>query len=80
MAAERLELPPYHLVHHASVALDDLDHLGGHGLVGVVGHGRLGQRPLCVELDGGVDGLQQAALGDAGQREACLVKRLGALG
>ena len=73
-------LPPHHLVHHAGVALDDLDHLGGHGLVGVVGNGRLGQRPLGVELDGGVDGLQQAALADAGQREACLVQRLGALG
>ena len=80
MAAERLILPPHHLVHDAGVALDDLDHLGGHGLVGVVGDGRLGQRPLRVELDGSVDGLQQAALGDAGQREAGLVQRLGALG
>ena len=80
MAAERLVLPPHHLVHHAGVALDDLDHLGGHGLVGVVGHGRLGQRPLRVELDGGADRLQQAALADAGQREARLVQGLGALG
>ena len=80
MAAERLVLPPHHLVHDAGVALDDLDHLGGHGLVGVVGNGRLGQRPLGVELDGGVDGLQQAALADAGQREAGLVQSLGALG
>ena len=73
-------LPPHHLVHDAGVALDDLDHLGGHGLVGVVGNGSLGQRPLRVELDGGVDRLQQAALADACQREAGLVKRLGALG
>ena len=73
-------LPPHHLVHDAGVALDDLDHLGGHGLVGVGGDGRLGQRPLRVELDGGVDGLEQAALADAGQREAGLVQRLGALG
>ena len=73
-------LPPHHLIHDAGVALDDLDHLGGHGLVGVVGNGRLGQRPLRVELDGGVDGLQQPLLGDAGQREAGLVQRLGALG
>lgn len=75
-----LSLPPHHLVHDAGVALDNLDHLGGHGLVGVVGNGRLGQRPLRVELDGGADGLQQSLLGDAGQREAGLVQRLGALG
>ena len=73
-------LPPHHLVHDAGVALDDLHDLGGHGLVGVVGHGGLGQRPLGVELDGGVDGLEQATLADAGEREARLVKRLGALG
>ena len=73
-------LPPHHLVHHAGVALDDLDHLGGHGLVGVVGTGSLGQRSLGVELDGGVDGLQQAPLGDSSEREARLVQRLGALG
>lgn len=73
-------LPPHHLVHDAGVALDDLYHLGGHGLVGVVGNGRLGQRPLRVELDGGADGLQQAALADARQREARLVQGLGALG
>ena len=73
-------LPPHHLVHDAGVALDDLDHLGGNGLVGVVGNGRLGQRPLRVELDGSVDRLEQSPLRDAGQREAGLVKRLGALG
>lgn len=73
-------LPPHHLVHDAGVALDNLDHLGGHGLVGVVGNGRLGQRLLRVELDGGVDGLQQPLLGDAGKREARLVQCLGALG
>ena len=73
-------LPPHHLVHDAGVALDDLDHLGGHGLVGVVWDGRLGQRPLRIELDGGVDGLQKALLGDSGEREAGLVQGLGALG
>ena len=73
-------LPPHHLVHDAGVALDDLDHLGGDGLVGVVGNGGLGQRPLGVELDGGMDGLQQPLLGDAGEREAGLVQGLGALG
>ena len=73
-------LPPHHLVHDAGVALDDLDHLGGHGLVGVVGNGRLGKRTLRVELDGGVDCLQQALLRDAGEREAGLVQRLGAFG
>ena len=73
-------LPPHHLVHDAGVALDDLDHLGGHGLVGVVGNGRLGKRTLRVELDGGVDGLEQPLFGDAGEREARLVQCLGALG
>ena len=73
-------LPPHHLVHHAGVALDDLDHLCGDGLVGVVGHGRLGKRPLGVELNGGADGLQQAALADASECEARLVEGLGALG
>ena len=80
LAAERLVLPPHHLVHDSGVALDNLDHLGGHGLVGVVRNGGLGQRPLRVELDGGADRLQQAALADAGEREAGLVKRLGTLG
>lgn len=75
-----LSLPPHHLVHDACVALDDFHDLGGHGLVGVVGHGGLGERPLGVELDGGVDRLEQAALADAGKREARLVQRLGALG
>ena len=75
-----LRFPPHHLVHDACVALDDLDHLGGHGFVGVVGNGGLGQRTLRVELDGGADGLQQAALTDACQREAGLVQGLGALG
>lgn len=73
-------LPPHHLVYDAGVALDDLDHLGGHGLVGVVGNGRLGKRTLRVELDGGVDCLQQALLRDAGEREAGLVQRLGTFG
>ena len=73
-------LPPHHLVHDAGVTLNDLDHLDGHGLVGVVGNGCLGQRPLRVELDGGADRLQQSPLGDAGEREARLVQRLGALG
>lgn len=72
--------PPHHLVNDAGVALDDLDHLGRDGLVGVVGNGGLGQRPLGVELDGGMDGLQQPLLGDAGEREAGLVQGLGALG
>ena len=79
-AENPLVFPPHHLVHDAGVALDDLYHLGGDGLVGVVGNGRLGQRPLGVELDGGVDGLQQALLGDARQREARLIQGLGALG
>lgn len=75
-----LALPPHHLVHDARVGLDDLHDLGGHVLVGVVGHGRLGERPLRVQRHGGAHGVHQAALVDAGEREVRLVERLGALG
>ena len=73
-------LSPHHAVNNARVALDDLHDLGGHALVGVVGHGGLGQRALGVEGHGRLHGLQQAPLGDARQGEARLVEGLGALG
>lgn len=50
-------LAPHHLVHHAGVALNDLDHLGGHVLVGIVGDRGLRQAPLLVERHGCMDGL-----------------------
>ena len=40
-----LALPPHHLVHDARVGLDDLHDLGGHALVGVVGHELLESEP-----------------------------------
>lgn len=72
-------LPPDHLVDDAGVGLDDLDDLGGDVLVGV---GRDGEAVVAaaVHLYGGVNGLQEAPLVDAGEYEAGLVKGLGALG
>ena len=72
-------LPPDHPVDDAGVGLDDLDDLGGDVLVCV---GRDGEAVVAaaVHLDGGVDGLQEAPLVNAGKDEAGLVKGLGALG
>ena len=72
-------LPPDHLVDDAGVGLDDLDDLGGDVLVGV---GRDGEAEVAVTVhpDGGVNGLQKAALVDAGEDEAGLVEGLGTLG
>ena len=72
-------LPPDHPVDDAGVGLDDLDYLGGDVLVGV---GRDGKAEVtgAVHFHGGVHGLQEAALVNAGEDEAGLVKGLGALG
>ena len=72
-------LPSDHPVDDAGVGLDDLDDLGGDVLVGV---GRDGEAVVAaaVHLHGGVHGLQKAALVNAGEDEAGLVKGLGALG
>ena len=37
--AVRLELPPHHLIHNPSIALDNLDDFGGDVFVDVVGDG-----------------------------------------
>ena len=72
-----LELPPHHLVDDAGVALDNLHDLGAHVFFDVVGHGdavvAVGIHRHC-----GVDGLQEGLFVDAGDEEACLVKRFGA--
>ena len=61
----------------AGVALDDLHDLRAHVLFDVVGHGDAVVAVL-VHRDGGVDGLQEGLFIDAGDEEACLVKRFGA--
>ena len=74
-----LILPPNHLVHNPRIGLDDLDDFGGDVFVDVVRDGRAVVAG-SVHRHGGVHGLQQAAGVDAGNEEARLVERLGALG
>ena len=69
---------PHHLVNHAHIALDDLDHLGGH-ILHIVGHGNA-DVAIVVHGHGGFHRLLHAAGGDTRQNEAALVQRLGALG
>lgn len=72
-------LPPNHLVHNPRIGLDDLDDFGGDVFIDVVRDGRAVVAG-GVHRHGGVHGLQQAAGVDAGDEEARLVERLGALG
>ena len=72
-----LELTPHHLVDDASVALDDLHHLGAHVFFDVVRHGDAVVAVL-IHRDGGVDGLQERLFIDSRDKEAGLVKRFGA--
>ena len=71
-----LELSPDHLVDDAGVALDDLHDLGRDVFFDVVRHGDA-VVAVAVHRDGGVDGLQEGLFVDAGDEEACLVKRFG---
>ena len=73
-----LKFPPHHLIHHAGVALDDFDHLGGDVFLGVIWHGDAVVAAF-VHLHGSVNGLKEAALINARQDEAALVQGLGAL-
>ena len=70
---------PHHFVDHARVGLDDLDHLGGHVLLDIGGHGDAVVAVLC-HGDGGGDGVQQVLLVDAREDKARLIQCLGALG
>ena len=74
-----LALPPHHLIDHASVGLDDLDHLGGDIFLNVVGDGDA-IAAVTVHFHGSLHGLYQTVALDARQHEAALVQRLGALG
>lgn len=70
---------PHHLVHHANIALNDLHHLGGDIFIHVVGY-RCAVVAVLDKFYGRVDRLEQSLGVDAGEDEACLVERLGALG
>ena len=72
-------LPPHHLIDHASVALDDLDHLVGHILIHIIRH-RDTQITVLVHLDCHIHGLQQMVAVDACQDEVTLVQCFGAFG
>lgn len=69
------ELPPYHLVDYANIALDDLDHLGAHILVYIVGNWNP-VLAVTAELHGCVYCLQQALLVNAGNDEVTFVNGL----
>lgn len=70
---------PHHLVDYVDVALDDLDDGGADVLSDVdVDWGAV--VAVAVHLDGGVDGLEEAFLVNAGEDEACVVEALGTLG
>lgn len=76
----RLEFfPPHHLVHHANVALNDLHYLGGDIFVSVVGN-RSAVVAVFNKFNGRIYRLEKSLGFDAGEDEACLVERLGALG
>ena len=72
-----LPFSPHHLVDDSGVALDDLHDLGRDIFFDVVRHGDA-VVAVGVHRDGGVDGLQEGLFVDAGDEEACLVKRFGA--
>ena len=72
-----LILSPNHLVDDAGVALNDLHDLRTDVFFDVVGHGDA-VVAVGVHRDGGIDSLQKGLFVDAGDEEACLVKRFGA--
>jgi len=74
-----LFFPPDHLIDHAGIGLDDLDHLGRDVLLNVVGHG-YAVVPCLVHLNCGIHRLEHLVGSYARQDEVALVKSLGALG
>ena len=59
--------------------MDNFDDLGTDVLIDIVGHGQA-VVAVAAEFDGGIDGLQQGGLVDAGDDEAGFVDGFGALG
>ena len=71
-----LSLPPNHLIHYPYVALDDFDDFGRDILVDIVGNGKA-VISVLAEPNGGVDGLEQGFLVNAGDDEVAFVDGLG---
>ena len=70
---------PHHLVDNSYVALNDLHYLSGDIFIHVVGY-RCAVVAVLDKFYGRIDRLEQSLGVDAGENEACLVERLGALG
>ena len=70
---------PYHLVHYAHVALNDLHYLGGDIFIRVVWN-RSAVVAVFDKFYCRVDGLEKSLGVDAGENKACLVERLGTFG
>ena len=73
-----LSLPPNHLIHYPDVALDDFHHFRRDILVYIVGDGEAVVAVLA-EANGGVYGLEQGFLVNAGDDEVAFVYGLGTL-
>ena len=71
-----LSLPPNHLIHYPDVALDDFHHFRRDILVYIVGDGEAVVAVLA-EANGGVYGLEQGFLVNAGDDEVAFVDGLG---
>ena len=70
-----LSLPPNHLIHYPDVALDDFHHFRRDILVYIVGDGEAVVAVLA-EANGGVYGLEQGFLVNAGDDEVAFVDSL----
>lgn len=73
------EFSPHHLVNYPRIGLYYLYDLGADVLVRVVGDGDAVES-VAVEGDGGVDGLEEAPLVNAGDDEVALVDGFGPFG
>lgn len=71
-----LSLPPNHLIDYPYVALNDFHHFCGDILVDIVGDGKAVVAVLA-EANGGVYGLEQGFLVNAGDDEVAFVDGLG---
>ena len=72
-------LAPDHLIYDADVALDDLHHLGADVLLNVIRNGNA-VLSVSIQFNGGIHGLKERLLINAGNNEVGLVDCLRALG